>query len=192
MARGRPLGKVVDGQMYRGVLTGLNEAIIIDSVMRDRLVEEDPASAEVIKPLVRGEDLRPWYQENEGRWLIFTRRGIDIDAYPAVREYLLGQFRQRLEPRPSNWDVTRHWLGRKAGSCKWYETQDTVGYYAAFVRPKVFWPDIGKFPRFSWDESKVYVNDKGFIAVPDSPYVLGILQSRANWFLYIAAMCSLR
>jgi hypothetical protein len=83
MAGGRPLGEVVDGRMYRGVLTGLNEAFIIDTAIRDRLVREDPASAEVIKPIVRGEDLRPWYQEDEGRWLVFTRRGTDIDPYPS-------------------------------------------------------------------------------------------------------------
>ncbi|MGB3632597.1 MAG: N-6 DNA methylase, partial [Rubrobacteraceae bacterium] len=77
MAGGRPLGEVVDGQMYRGVLTGLNEAFIVDRVTRDRLVEQDPKSAEIIKPIVRGEDLRPWYQEDEGRYLIVLKSSGD-------------------------------------------------------------------------------------------------------------------
>ena len=102
MASGTPLGEVVNGQMYRGVLTGLNEAFIIDSTTWDRLVEEDSAASEIIKPIVRGEDLRPWYQEDEGRWLVFTRRGINIDRYPAIKRYL-EQFRERLEPRPRGW-----------------------------------------------------------------------------------------
>lgn len=187
MAGGRPLGEVVDKRMYRGVVTGLNEAFIIDGATRDRLVEEDSASAEIIKPVVRGEDLRPWYQEDEGRWLIFTRRGIEIDAYPAVKNYL-GKLREKLEPRPADWDGALPWPGRKGGTYKWYEIQDTVDYYAAFERPKIFWPDIGKFPRFSWDEHGTYVNDKGFIAVPHDPYVLGLLQSRAIW-LCVSQLC---
>ena len=131
--------------------------------------------------------MRPWYQEDEGRWLIFARRGIDIDAYPAIKSYL-GQFRDRLEPRPVGWDGVRPWSGRKAGSYKWYEIQDSVDYYHAFEDPKIFWPDISKFPRFSWDASGTYVNDKGFIVVPQDAYVLGILQSRATW-LCISQLC---
>src|SRR5258708_9667649 len=85
---GRPLGEVLQGRIYYGVKTGLNEAFIVDQVTRDRLVKDDPTCMAIIKPVLRGEDLRPWYQEDEGRWLIFTRRGIDIDAYPAVKAYL--------------------------------------------------------------------------------------------------------
>ena len=66
MAGGRPLGEVVDGRIYSGVKTGLNEAFIVDQATRDRLVHDDPNCAGIIKPIFRGEDLRPWYQENEG------------------------------------------------------------------------------------------------------------------------------
>jgi type I restriction-modification system DNA methylase subunit len=82
-AGGRAFGEVVDGRLYRGVLTGLNEAFIIDGATRTRLVTEDGRSAEIIKPFLRGEDLRPWYQESEDRWVIFARRGIQIDDFPA-------------------------------------------------------------------------------------------------------------
>ncbi|HVB21048.1 MAG TPA: N-6 DNA methylase [Ktedonobacteraceae bacterium] len=101
MATGKPLGEVVAGRLYYGIKTGLNEAFIIDQSTRDRLVKDDPACATILKPVLRGEDLRPWYQENEGRWLIFARRGIDIENYPSVHTYLK-QFRQQLEPRPGD------------------------------------------------------------------------------------------
>ncbi|WP_423225700.1 Eco57I restriction-modification methylase domain-containing protein [Candidatus Amarolinea aalborgensis] len=180
MAGGQPLGEVVEGRIYYGVKTGLNEAFIVDQTTRDRLVHGDPHCAEIMKPILRGEDLRPWYQEDENRWLIFARRGIDIEAYPTVKAYLM-QLRTRLEPRPASWDTAQPWPGRKPGTYAWYEIQDTVDYFAAFEKPKIVWPDIGKYPRFSWDTSGAYVNDKGYIAVPDSPFVLGILQSRAIW-----------
>ncbi len=182
MAAGRPLGQVVNGQMYRGVLTGLNEAFIVDQATRERLVRADPRSAEVLKPMLRGEDLRPWYQEDEGRWLIFARRGTDIDAYPAVKAYL-EQFRERLEPRPLDWDRSRHWPGRKPGSYRWYEIQDAVDYYPAFEKPKIFWPELAKTPRFSWDTDVKYVNNKGYIAPFEDPWLLGVLNSRTIWFV---------
>src|SRR5687768_13264170 len=138
MARGRPLGEVVNGQMYRGVLTGLNEAFIVDQPTRDALVKADPAGRDLLKSMLRGEDLRPWYQEDEGHWLIFTRRGIDIEAYPAVKAYL-EQFRPQLEPRPADWDSSQPWPGRKPGSYQWFEIQDSVDYYPAFETSKIMW-----------------------------------------------------
>jgi hypothetical protein len=182
ISKGRPLGEVVNGQMYYGIKTGLNDAFIIDQATRDRLVQEDPASAEIIKPILRGEDLRPWYQEDEGLHLIFTRRGINIDAYPAVKAYLQ-QFREQLEPRPKDWDAKQQWPGRKPGPYQWYEIQDSIDYYSAFEKPKIFWPDISKFPRFSWDTSGYYLGNTGYIVVTEDPWLLGFLASRCAWFL---------
>ncbi|MFZ2419909.1 MAG: Eco57I restriction-modification methylase domain-containing protein, partial [Anaerolineae bacterium] len=180
MAVGRPLSEVVEGRIYYGVKTGLNEAFIVDQTTRDRLVFGDPNCAEIIRPILRGEDLRPWYQENEGRWLIFTRRGVNIELYPTIKAHL-AQFRSQLEPCPDDWNRAQLWQGRKPGPYAWYEIQDTVDYFAWFQKPKIIWPDIGKYPRFSWDVSGAYVNDKGYLAVPDTPFELGILQSRAIW-----------
>ncbi|RAQ97407.1 Eco57I restriction-modification methylase domain-containing protein [Thermogemmatispora tikiterensis] len=188
LTSGRPLKEVVAGRMYRGVVTGLNEAFIVDTATRERLVQADPASAALLKPLVRGEDLRPWYQENEGRWLIFARRGIDIDAYPAIKAHL-EQFRERLEPRPADWDPRRPWPGRKPGSYRWYEIQDAIDYYQEFETTKVFWPDMAKYPRFSWDEKGYFCNDKGFILEAIDFSLLGLLQSRVIWFC-ISNLCA--
>ena len=190
MAGGKPLGEVVEGQMYYGIKTGLNEAFIIDTPTRDKLVQADPTCAEIIKPLCRGEDLRPWYQENEGRWMIvipsgWTRKNYpallsDNDAwdhfrkhYPSVAAYLL-PFEDAARKRQ---DKGRYWWELRP-----------CDYYSAFDKPKVFWPDICRYPRFSWDTSGRYVNDKGFIAVVEDPYLLGLLQSRTVWFC-ISKLC---
>jgi len=188
MHTGRPLGDVVNTLMYRGVLTGLNEAFFIDTATRTSLINTDPASARLLQPLVRGEDLRPWYQEDEGRWLIFAHRGVDIAAYPAIQAHL-ERFRTRLEPRPKatgSGDVRQ---GRKPGSYKWYELQDAIEYAQELSKPKIFWADIAKYPRFSWDEKGLFCNDKGFfLRVPD-PSLLGILQSRIIWYC-ISHLCA--
>jgi hypothetical protein len=183
---GKSLAEYTENRMFRGVLTGANEVFIIDQARRDTLIAADPSSAALIKPILRGEDLRPWYQEQEGRYVIFTRRGVAIENYPAIKASL-EQHRAALEPRPADWQGN-NWPGRKPGSYQWYEIQDSVDYYQAFDQPKILWPDIAKFPRFSWDEDGTYVNDKGAIVVPSSPYVLGILQSRVNWYC-ISQLC---
>ena len=54
---GKPLGGYVKDQFYRGVTTGLNNAFVINQSTRDRLVSEEPKSAEIIKPWLRGKDV---------------------------------------------------------------------------------------------------------------------------------------
>ena len=70
IAGGTPFGEVVGGRIYYGIKTGLNEAFIIDTPTRDRLVAEDSKSREFVKPLANGEDVRSWHLEDAGRWLI--------------------------------------------------------------------------------------------------------------------------
>ena len=137
---GVPLAEFAGVKPYRGILTGLNEAFLIDTPTRDRLVREDPCSAEILKPYLRDQDIKRWSPEWSGLWMIFARRGIDIDAYPAIKRYLL-QYRERLEPRPKDWsDGT--WPGRKPGPYKWYEIQDSIDYWKLFEQPKILYPDI--------------------------------------------------
>ncbi|HEX5416798.1 MAG TPA: N-6 DNA methylase, partial [Chloroflexota bacterium] len=142
--RGRTIGALGGSQIFRGVTTGLNEAFVIDGSTQQRLLDRDTDSAELLKPVVQGQDLRPWYREQVDRWLIFARRGVSIDRYPAVLEHLR-QYEADLQPRSSDADSR----GRKPGIYKWYEIQDTIDYYAEFARPKILWPDIAKLPRFS-------------------------------------------
>ena len=86
---GIPLGEYVKGEIYRGVLTGLNEAFVIDEATKKRLIAEDERSAEIIKPFLAGRDLKRYQIPASGRFLIFTKRGIDIEKYPAIKNHLL-------------------------------------------------------------------------------------------------------
>ena len=66
-----PLGKYVDGKIHRGVLTGLNEAFVIDEETKNRLIAEDPKSAEVIKPFLAGRDIKRYQPPGSDKYLIF-------------------------------------------------------------------------------------------------------------------------
>lgn len=76
---GVPLVEYAGVKPYRGVLTGLNEAFLIDTPTRDRLVREDPRSAEIIKPYLRGQDIRRWAPEWAGLWMIVLASSGNVD-----------------------------------------------------------------------------------------------------------------
>jgi hypothetical protein len=137
---GIPLGEYVNGKIFYGIKTGFNEAFVIDKNTRDRLIAEDPKSAEIIKPFLGGRDIKRYQQPISNKFLIFTRRGIDINIYPAIVNHLM-KYRKQLEPKPADFTGS-DWPGRKPGSYKWYEIQDAVDYYEEFEKPKIMLPDI--------------------------------------------------
>ena len=172
---GQPLDKYVDGRFYRGVLTGLNEAFVVDRATRDRLIAEHPSSAEVLKPFLRGRDVKRWRLEPKDLWLIFTRRGIDIKKYPAILEYLT-PFKKQLSPGITG--------GRKPGCYKWYEIQDNIAYWQEFEQPKIIYPNICKQNEFAWDDKQYYTNQKAFIIPRSSKYLLAIMNSKVVFWLF--------
>lgn len=94
----KTLGEVYGAPLY-GIKTGLNRAFVIGTETRDQMVAQDKKSAKLLKPFLRGEDVKRWRVEPEGLFLINTPRGkVDIDAYPAIRAWLL-PFKPELEQR---------------------------------------------------------------------------------------------
>lgn len=172
---GQPLGEYVQGRFYYGIKTGLNEAFVVDRATRDRLVAEHPSSAEVLKPFLRGRDVKRWRVEPKDLWLIFTRRGIDIKKYPAIYEHLL-QYKDRLTPGIPG--------GRKPGSYKWYEIQDNIAYWQEFEQPKIVYPNICKRNEFAWDDQEFYTNQKAFIIPRSTKFLLGVLNSNVIFWLF--------
>ena len=188
-SKGKPLSEYVNGKIYRGVLTGLNEAFVIDEATREQLIAEDPKSGEVIKPFLAGRDVKRYKSLEANKYLIFARRGIKIENYPAILKHL-EQYRKQLEPKPKDWKGK--WEGRKPGSYLWYEIQDAVDYYAEFEKPKIIYPNICKRPEFTFDREGMYTNQKCFIISLDDKFLLGYLNSSLNYFLFQNILPKLR
>jgi len=89
---GIPLRKYVGTRVYRGITTGFNDAFVIDGATRSKLIGECQSSDEIIKPYMRGQDVARWSGVSPDKWIIFTRKGINICDYPAVLKYLEGRF----------------------------------------------------------------------------------------------------
>lgn len=170
------LGEYVNGKIYRGVLTGLNEAFVIDEATRKRLIKEDPKSKGIIKPFLAGRDIKRYLQPISDKYLIFTRHGIDIKKYPAIENYLL-PFKDRLMPKPHNYKG-KEWKGRKPGAYQWYEIQDTIDYFEEFEKPKILWPGISDHvTSFALDNDEFYGNDNNQLVISNDKYLLGVLNS---------------
>ncbi|BCL79949.1 hypothetical protein ccbrp13_24140 [Ktedonobacteria bacterium brp13] len=183
----------VNDNIYYGIKTGYNEAFVIDKFTRDKLILEDPNSAEVIKPFLAGENVRRYEINYVERYLIFTRKGIDLAKYKAITRHLL-QYKTELEPRPKSWDEKTHgsWAGRKPGSYKWYEIQDNIAYYKEFDKPKIIFPNICDKPEFTIDEKGYYSNQKTFIISVADAYLLSILNSKIMSFIFEHTLPKLR
>ncbi|CAM4283600.1 Eco57I restriction-modification methylase domain-containing protein [Gillisia hiemivivida] len=171
---------------YRGIVTGFNDAFIIDSKTRQQLIEKHLSSTEVIKPFLEGRDLSKWHSPDAEKFLIFTRRGIDIEKYPAVKEYL-SQFKERLTPRNAP-DIK---VGRKKGSYKWYEIQDSVDYFKKFETSKIVWPNLQSSNKFSLDSENYYINAPSVILPNASKAILCILNSKLVWE-FLKSICVVR
>jgi hypothetical protein len=181
---GVPLSEYTGTKPYRGVLTGLNKAFLIDTPTRDRLIAADPSAATIIKPVLRGQDIGRWRATWPNLWMIFTRHGINIDAYPSVKRHLEG-FRQELMPKPTNWEAThpnKKWQGRKEGSYAWHEIQDAVDYWTEFEKPKIIYQVIQFHPRFALDTESRLSNDKTFILSTADLWLLAVLNSPLMWW----------
>ncbi|MFN8863284.1 MAG: Eco57I restriction-modification methylase domain-containing protein, partial [Flavobacteriales bacterium] len=176
-AQGVPL-KDWDIKINRGILTGYNEAFILDRDTRNRLVKEDPRSAEIIRPILRGEDVGAFQPEFSELYLIatFPSLNLNIEDYPAIHSYL-SQFRIKLEPKPKGF-TGGEWKGRKAGAYEWFETQDSISYHEDFDKPKIIYPNMTKYLPFTYDESGLLTNQKCFIITGEYLlYLTGVLNS---------------
>ncbi len=175
---GKPL-KEWDVKIYRGVLTGYNDAFIIDTETRNRILanckdeEERRRTEEIIKPVLRGRDIERYRYKWAGLWIIctFPSKKIDIEQYPALKEYL-ASFGERLlqDGKPGHRKKTPH---------KWYETQDNIAYYPEFEKEKIVWQRVTKQFSFCLVPAGLYILDSmAFLVGENLRYILGILNSK--------------
>ena len=159
----------VGNSIYRGVLTGYNDAFIVPSEVRDRLIAEDPASEDVLKPILRGRDIRPYRAQWAGLWLVDTHNGfgttpaVDVTAYPAIKRHL-----------------DQHWAAiakRQDRGTTPYNLRNCA-YHEEFEREKLCWMHMSPVARFSFVEAGVYCNQKAFMIVGDNlKYLCAVLNS---------------
>ena len=166
-----------------GIKTGYNEAFIIDGATKDRLIEQDPKSDEIIKPILRGRDIKRYKVEFADRWLINTHNGyhkadgtyvppVNVENYPAIKAHL-DQYWPKL--------VKRHDQGRTP-----YNLRDCA-YMEEFEKEKIVYMEIQTdnekegypFPAFAYGEKDVIVLNTAYIMTGGGyKYILAVLNSK--------------
>jgi len=161
------LSTYTDERVFRGIVTGLNDAFIIDGEMYRELVAADSCNVELIKPLIIGRDVKRWEIDAPERYILFTYHGVDIDRYPTVKAHLR-EYKADLEKRATS------------SSHEWYELQQPqMGIYPEFDKPKIVYPEFGERPQFAYDMFGRYINNKLFVIPTGDLFLLGVLNSQA-------------
>ncbi len=186
---GTPL-KDWDIQINYGIKTGANEAFIITTEKRDEILnacktqEERKRTETLIKPILRGKDIKRYSYEWAGEWVIatFPSLKLDIDDYPSLKTYL-SQFRPRI-------DQSGEKDCRKKTNNQWFETQDTIAYHEDFEKEKIVYGEIVQEPRFYLDNGECelgyfYAEATSFILTGEHlRYLLGMLHSKLITFTF--------
>lgn len=185
-AAGVPLGDYVEGRFYYGIKTGYNDAFVIDGATRARLIAADPMSAEIIKPFLRGRDVKRWRVEPQDLWLIKIESSTNkkhpwtdlpedeaeaafAKAWPSIHRWFEGH---------------RHELIKRYDKGQYFWELRACAYWEAFEEPKIIIPAIEKTVAYAPDTTGLFSNDKTTIIVSDDwRFLSACLNSPVSWWI---------
>lgn len=166
--------------IFRGILTGFNEAFIIDGAKKDELVAADPKNAEIIKPILRGRDIKRYKAEFADLWIIYSYQGINIDSYPLIKDHLITH-KEKLSKRTGG--ARRDKSGQIVHiPYNWNELQVdyySSGTYKKLEKEKIMYPEIVFDSAFHYDAKNIYAEATVFIMTgKNTKYLTAMLNSK--------------
>ncbi len=200
------LSEYVDGKSYRGILTGLTEAFIINEETKKKLILEDKKSEELISPFLLGRNIKPYSTNEASNWLIMVPKGFTIKKnLPESTPNHITEPPPRYGSMSGNeaWGwfknsypaISNHLLhfkvkaeGRRDKGDFWWELR-ACDYYKEFARVKIMYQKFQVKPCFIYDENGLYCNDSMWIIPSNDKVLLGILNSKMGWWL-ISKYCT--
>ena len=165
---GRPLGEYIKRQPYFGIKTSPTDVFVVDRKTRDKLIAEHHSSEDILKPLLQGRDIRRWHVEPPEQWLIFAYRGIEINAYPAIRRHL---------------EKHRDSLSKRKGKGGWYELQASIEEIERYAGPKLVCPNFYNTQTFAVETDGYFCGSTCYIIPTEETWLCGLLNTRTvEWF----------
>ncbi|OUT16833.1 Eco57I restriction-modification methylase domain-containing protein [Campylobacter concisus] len=167
--------------IYRGILTGLNEAFIIDNDTRDKILstcigDEREQTQKLIRPILRGRDIKRYDYEWAGLWLINIHNGygteprINIDNFPKLKLYL-----DKFEPKLSN---------RSDKGATPYNLRNCA-YLEEFEKEKILCARMVQSPKFAYDtNNNIPDNTVYCITGKNLKFLLAFLNSIAVYKIF--------
>jgi type I restriction-modification system DNA methylase subunit len=177
-----PLEEFIGNKILRGLVTGFNEAFVINETTKNRIVESESQSNEFIKPFVFGDDVRKYHVNYQGQYLIRIPKGWTDSQkgkadgekwfkknHPVLAKHLF-QFEDKASKRL---DKGNYWWELRA-----------CDYYDEFEKPKIIYPDIAKESRVSFDDKGLYFSNTVYFIPSNDLYLLAVLNSKLIFSYY--------
>ncbi len=169
--------KDIDLEINSGIKTGYNKAFVIDEKTKDKLISEDINSENIIKPFLRGRDIKPNKIDFKGTYLLYIPWGFKINDYPAIKEYLK-EHKQKLSNRGEV----------KKGRYKWYSlSRYASNYVDNFDKEKLIYPNMAPSLFTAFDDKGFYTNQKCFIITSDTinlKFIYSLFSSKVLNFVF--------
>ena len=184
---GTPLKEYVKNRLYRGLVTGLNEAFVVDGPTHDQLIDEHSSSEQVLKPFLRGRDVKRWRCNDPNLWLLFIpwhfplHKDTDIMGasskaerefsrrFPAVYTHL-HQYKKELSSRNATETGVRY---------EWYALQRWGSeYWREFEEQTIMWGNLATQPQFALPSTRYYLSAPASFLISGSKSLLAILNSQ--------------
>lgn len=194
-AAGVPLKDVVPRLPVNGIKTGLNKAFLIDRAERQRLLDLDPACHSVIKPYLRGQDIRRWTSPETGQFMILLKSSSDHEwpwssetaeskaeaifraTFPSLHARMK-QFEEFTDPKTGKLKGLRH---REDQGRFWWELRPCA-YYDLFASNKIIYQAIQFHSRYSFEAEERYGNNKTYFLETDNVALVSVLNSPLLWW----------
>ena len=200
------LSEYIEGKSYRGILTGLTEAFLIDDATKNRLINEDLKSGELLKPFLLGRNIKPFSSSVAMNWLILVPKGFTIK-----RNLLESSSIHFTEPPPGFGEMPYSeawsWFKNEFPAIAnyllpfqkraeertdkgdfWWELR-ACDYYPEFGKPKIMYQVLQVKPCFVYDDKGLFCNNSMWFIPFDNKALLGLLNSRMGWWL-ISKYCT--
>ena len=180
---GTPIGRWKDIEFFRGVTSGFNEAFYIEEPTKINLISQDPKNSEIIKPLLRGKDIKRYCYDFENWYILNTHNGVRevclpridvIKDYPLIYKYLK-QWQPQLEERLDKGD---HWTNLR-----------NCAFLLEFEKPKIVWIEISNRANYTYDDKGMYLTNSAYFLTCKSDkvslkYILAVLNSKVADFYF--------
>ena len=163
-----------------GIATGSNEAFIINSEKANELISEDPKSKEIIKPILRGRDIKRYHYTVPDLYVLLTKNSVDVASYPAVYKHL-NSYGDKFKNRGAK---GRHWSNLRA-----------CAFFDDFKKNKIIWIELSDTGRFALCTEEIYLLNSAYFLIPpkniSAEFLLAILNSSImHYILHVIAESS--
>jgi len=164
--------KDLDVQINLGIATGNNDVFVINSQVKQQLIDKDPKNSEIIKPILKGRDIHKYYYNFNDNYIILTRNEIDVKKdYPEIYNYL-NSFDDKFKNRGAK---GKHWTNLRACS-----------FFDDFKKEKLIWIELSDDNRFAICNDEFFLLNSAYFLIPpsniNSLFLLGILNSKVIKF----------